>query len=251
MTYISNKDYKYRVALSDVSGARTWNKFGYNPDVDTASEEIIAAFGGTFTIMTGADQLDVVSSSANDTNTTGSGARQILIEGIDGSGAYLSETVNMTGTSTATTTGSFLGVNRVYVISSGSSDYNEGDITITDNGASFGTQAYIPATQSVTQQCIFHTEAGKTFLTDWLIININKISGGGSPRVTIKGYSYSRVVDTTYEVFRKTIDTAVENTVELTPSQPFVIGGQEVLYFTADTNTNNTVVSMRFSGIHE
>lgn len=42
-----------------------------------------------------------------------------------------------------------------------------------------------------------------------------------------------------------------ENHLEIRPSQPFQIGGREVLYFTASTNTNNTEVAMRFSGIEE
>jgi hypothetical protein len=75
--------------------------------------------------------------------------------------------------------------------------------------------------------------------------------GGGSPRVTFKGFSYSRVTDTTYEVFRGNIDTDVENHLTLLPSQPFVIGGREVFYLTASTDTNNTEVTARFSGIEE
>lgn len=247
MSNILDRNFKYDVALGNVSGYDTWNKFGYNADVDSASEEVIASFGGTFAIMTTDDNLDVVSTSANDTNSAGTGARQILLVGIDGSSNYQTETVNLNGTTTVTTSNTWLGINRAYVISSGTSDSNEGTITI--NASGVGDQAQIPANEGVTQQCIFHTEASHTLLTDWLYVNINKISGGSSPVVTIYGYSYSRIVDCVYEVFRTTIDTNVENTLELTPSQPFVIGGNEVLYFTADTNTNNTVVSARFSGI--
>lgn len=246
-------EYKYEVAMSKRQGRTTWNQFGYNNDVDTAGGEhtIWSSVGGDFAVMTSADTLDVVSASANDVNTTGTGARQIFIDGIDANGLQQTETVNMNGLTPVTTSNSWLGVNRVYVISSGSSDYNEGNIAITDTAGTVGVQAFIPAQGSVTQQAIFHTQANHKLLTDWLYININKLSGGASPVVTIKGYSYSRVTDTRYEVFRETIDTSVENTIELTPSQPFVIGGREVLYFTAETDTNNTVVNLRFSGIEE
>lgn len=128
---------------------------------------------------------------------------------------------------------------------------NAGDITITDTSATVGTQAKIPSGDSVTQQAFYHTQINHNLLTDWLFCNVNKISGGGSPVVIIRGWSYSRVTATSYEVFRMDIDTSVQNFVELRPSQPFVFGGREVAYFTAETNTNNTIVNLRFSGIEQ
>ena len=101
-------DYKYETAMSKRQGRSTWNKFGYNDDVDTGGEEIIAEFGGTFNIMTTADTLDVVSSSANDTNAAGTGAKQIAIVGIDSNADAITEIVNLNGTSTVTTSNSFL-----------------------------------------------------------------------------------------------------------------------------------------------
>jgi hypothetical protein len=243
-------DYHYEVANSLRQGSSTWNKFGYNDDVDTGSEEVIAPHnGGTPNIMTTADTLDVVSDSANDTSA-GTGAQTILITGIDANSLEQSEIVTMNGTTTVTTTNSWLGVNRVIVLTSGSNDSNVGTITINDNGGTVGDQASVPVGQSVTQQCIFHTPVNTNLMADWLWFNALKLSGGGgSPRVTFKGYSYSRVTETTYEVFRGQIDTDVENSLELTPSQPFVIGGREVLYFTAETDVDNTEVGARFSGI--
>jgi hypothetical protein len=245
-------NFHYEVAMGKRQGNTTVNKWGYNSDVDTGtSPEIIAAFGGTFNIMTTAGTLDVSSSSANDTNAAGSGARQIIIEGIDANSDHQSEIINLNGATKVTTSNTWLGVNRSYVITSGTSDYNEGNIAIVDTAGTYGNQAYIPATESVTQQCIYHTRENHTFLTDWLYIGALKLSGGSTPTVTIKGFSYSRVTNTVYKVFRAQIDTAVENHLELTPSQPFVIGGREVLYFTVDTDTNNTEAKLRFSGIEE
>ena len=249
MTYIGNKDFKYRVAQGEVTGATTWNKFGYNADVDAASgEEVIASFGGTFSIMTSADTLDVVSDSAQD-GVAGTGALTILITGIDANYLTQTETVTMNGITAVTTVNTWLGVNRVVVLSSGTNDSNVGTITIDDTSGTVGTQAELPPDGSVTQQLIFHTQIGFTFLLDWLWLHVTKLSGGSAPKVIIKGYSYSRVTDCTYEIFRTTMDSSVENTEEFTPSQPFVAGGREVVYFTADTDTNNTEVVGRFSGI--
>ena len=242
-------DYIHHVALGDVDGAITWHKFGYNSDVDTASTEVIASFGGSVNIMTSADTLDVVSSSANDTSA-GTGAQSVLITGIDENHAYQIEVVTMNGVTPVTTTNSWLGVNRVVVLSSGSSNSNEGNITIDDNAGTVGVQAYIPTGDSTTQQMIFHTEINKTFLLSDIVINALKLSGGGgSPRIIVKCFSYSRVTETTYEVFRKNIDTSLENTLTVNFKIPLVFTGREVIYFTAGTDVNNTEVSGRFTGI--
>lgn len=244
-------DYRYEVAMGKRQGRTTWNQFGYNADIDAAASETIWAAGGTFNVMTTADTLSVVSSSTNDTNG-GTGANTIIIVGIDENYLSQTEVVTMNGTTPVTTSNQWLGINRVYVYVSGSLDANDGNITISDSGATFGTQAYISSGESVTQQCIFHTQINHTFLADWLVMNALKVSGGGgSPRITIKGWSYSRFTDTKYEVFRFNIDTSVENTVELKPSQPFTITGREVFYLEASTDTNNTSISCRFSGIEE
>lgn len=243
-------EYRYEVAEGKRQGRSTINKWGYNTDVDTGGEEIIAAFGGTFNIMTTADTLNVVSTSAFDASA-GIGARTIQIIGIDENHLYQTETITMTGTTPATTVNQWLGVNRVIVLSSGSTNANAGTITLSDTSATFGTQAQIPSGDSVTQQAIYHTQINHNLLTDWMLINVNKVSGGSTPTVTIRGWSYSRVTETDYEIFRIDVDTSIENTIELRPSQPFPIGGREVLYFTAETSLNNTIVSLRFSGIEQ
>ena len=89
---------------------------------------------------------------------------------------------------------------------------------------------------------------GILFLLDYIWFNINKISGGGSPRVTVRGYAFSRVTNSRVEFFTMTIDTDVENTDEITLPHPFVIGEQSVITFEAETTTNDTIVSLRFSG---
>ncbi len=248
----SPSDYRHEVALGHRANKTTWNKFGYNLDVDSAAEEVIASFGGTFAVMTTADTLDVVSSDADDVDTTGTGARQILIVGIGSDGLSQQEVVALNGTTPVTTSNTWLGVNRAYVISSGSSNSNEGAITIDDTSNTVGNQAQIPAGESVTQQAIFHTQTGFTFLVDWLFANIRRITGNNNDvRYTIKGFSYSRITETVYEIFRFDGSTRTDGQLPLPLPQPFVIGGQEVLYFTLTTDTNNTVVNFRFSGIEQ
>ncbi len=45
------------------------------------------------------------------------------------------------------------------------------------------------------------------------------------------------------------LDLSIESEHQFTPSQPFIIGEKSVFWIEAKTDTNNTVVSGRFSGI--
>ena len=42
------KTYQTAVALGEVPGATTWNKWGFNQDVDSAAEETVWSVGGVF-----------------------------------------------------------------------------------------------------------------------------------------------------------------------------------------------------------
>jgi hypothetical protein len=106
----------------------------------------------------------------------------------------------------------------------------------------------MPAGQGTTQQAIFYVPENHQFLATWLHFNAIKLSGGTKPEITFKGYVYSEVVDSEFEVFRDAIDVADTNTLTLSPAEPFIIGESSILYFTADTDTNNTAVRCRFSG---
>lgn len=245
--------YYAEVAMGKRQGRSVQNKFGYNNDVDSAAEEIIAAFGGSFDptsdIITTAQTFTIAYNSGTDGSGT-TGATSLLITYLD-EDFNLQDGIHVLGSSGSDTT-SFtgLGINRALVLSSGSNGYNNNDITIT--ATTDGTnQASIPAEGSVTEQLIYHTPINHTLLTDWARFIVRKLSGGSAPRVTVRGYSWSRVTQTRYLIYEEGLDTSVQNTINLTPSQKFPIGGREVIYFTCETNTNNTAVSGRFSGVLE
>lgn len=246
MSYSPSSNYSEEVALGNVAGAETWNKFGYNLDVDSASAEIVASFGGTFSRMTSADTLDIVSTSTND-DSGGTGVNSVVVYGIDENRDAQIEVVTMDGTTTVTTTGQWLGVNRIAVFLFGSLETNDGTITATATTAA-STQAEMPAGTGVTQQLIFHVPQNYTFLADFIRFNVNKLSGGGSPRVTLKGLVYSAVNQGIQEVWQETIDTSQDHFIDLHPDEPFPITEKTILYFTAETDTNNTVVYGRFAG---
>lgn len=241
-------DFRYEVAQGRWQNHTLWNKFAYNGDLDTGTE-LVAVFGGSFTYLTSASTLTIVSDSiADDGDPAGTGANSIVIYGIDANRTAQTEIVTLNGTTNVVTSTTWLGINRVALYLSGSGQVNAGNISITaTTGGS--TQGYIAAGEGVTQQAIFFTQASHTLVADWLAINVVKLAGGSAPRVTVKGLVYSALTNSKYEVFRTDIDTAVENHIPLNPSQPFVIGEKSVLWFEATTNTDNTIINVRFSGV--
>lgn len=238
-------NYTDEVALGRRQGVVSWNKWGYNLDVDTGSQESIWPPGTPLSPLTTARTIGVASSSTADTSA-GTGARTIRIVGIDANRDYQTEDVTMNGTSTVTTTKTWLGINRAEVLTAGSGLVNAGNITLTATTA--GTvQAYIPASSGITQQAFFFTEANTVAAIDWLFVNITKIVGGGSPRVTVRGYVRNFTRGVRYLVFQETLDTAVDNNISLVPTEPILVAGSSVIEFTAETDTNNTIVNLRFS----
>lgn len=245
-TMVRITDYRYEVAQSLREGHFTYNKFGYNTDVDTA-EETIWVTGGMYTPPTTATTLTVASSStADDGDPEGTGAHSIRVTGLDANRKIQIEDITLDGTSNVVTTSTWLGINRASVLSSGSGQANAGliSITATTGGA---TLAQLPAGESVTQQLIYHVQSQSQAMMDWAWFSCVKIGVGNTPVITIKGWVFNPSTNTKYEIFRFNVDTAIENTIEVHPSQPWRLGPGQVFYMTAQSDVINAEVTARFS----
>lgn len=118
-----------RVAQGLVPGYSSFSVFGYNPDLDQTQESVWPD-GSTVPHPTSASQLTVVSTSTDDDgDPVGIGARTVFIEGLDGDYAVVSETLTLNGTTGVTTTHSYLYINQFYVATVGTHGSNVGEIT--------------------------------------------------------------------------------------------------------------------------
>jgi len=247
---VRGNDFYDEVARGLRSGVSKFNKFGYNPGIAAASGEvpIWASSATSFTPLTSAETFDIAYDGTGGGSTDGAGttgATQLTFYYIDSDGldAIATHTLGTDGTDTTSFSG--YGINRCVVSANGGDTFNASNITIT--ATTSGTvQAFIPAEQSVTQQLMFFVASNRTANARWLWMNINKTSGG-NPIVNVKGYVYNRGIDTRFEVFRMNIDTAVENTESVGDPLGFTLNPTDVLYFVADTDKDNTVVTGRFS----
>lgn len=229
------------IVLGVRQGQSAFLKFGYNDNIDSGAEEVIASFGGTFTPLTTASTMTIVSSSTADT-LAGTGARSLFVEGLDTNREYAFEFINLNGTSSVVTTNSYLGINRIVVFSSGTGLTNAGVISCT--ATTGGTnQAQIPIGSGVTQQLIYFNPDGTQGQIRGLSFNVLRISGGSSPRISIKLRVWNpKITNSTYVVRRFNLDTAVSNDIVRTYRVPLRLDPTDVLWATLETNTNSTVV---------
>lgn len=118
--------FELQVARGQIAYHESVFKFGFNPDVDDSLETVWSQ-GGLYSYLTSASVLKVSSSSTADTSA-GTGARTVLISGLDGDYNEISETVTLNGQTAVNTTNSFLRVFRMVVKTAGTGAQNAGII---------------------------------------------------------------------------------------------------------------------------
>lgn len=137
--YERTEAFELQVSRGLIVGHRAITVFGFNPDVDQ-TEVTIWPLPILLQHPTVAIQIKVTSTNANDT-AAGTGARTILIEGLDGNYDEISEIVTMNGLTTVLTTQLFLRINRATVVSAGSAKSALGDIYMGDGIVTTGIPA--------------------------------------------------------------------------------------------------------------
>lgn len=233
-------------ALGEITGYVLWNKFGYNNDVDSATPEVVASFGGSIDLSTAASALKFYSSSANDTNG-GTGCNSIVIYAVNEDWDASIEVLALSGATTVTSTANYIGYpNRLAMYLCGSGQVNDGNITCKRTSDDV-TTGYMPAGEGVTQQCVFTIPKDNTFVTEWLYLGAAK-EGTKNPLVEFKFWVYSAISNGKQEVFRKLLDTSVEVELDVSPSLPFPITEKCICWIEASSDKDNTMVTGRFSG---
>ena len=138
--YPSIEDFKLNVASGDLSPSyEQVYKFGQNASVGNSIETIWLE-GGLYVYPPSATTMTVSSSDANDTSA-GTGARTVLISGLDASYNEISETITMNGQTPVTTSNSYLRVNRAIVLTAGSGGANAGIIYVGTGTVTSGVPA--------------------------------------------------------------------------------------------------------------
>lgn len=136
---------------------------GVNTDVDIANvPEDLWSAGNAYVFPTAANATTVVSTSTNDA-AAGTGARTILLWGLDASYGELIETVTLNGTTLVPAANNFFRINGAKVLTAGSGLTNAGGISILHSGT---VLSKIVASSGETGQAI-HTVAKQARILGW------------------------------------------------------------------------------------
>jgi hypothetical protein len=142
----NNVNFEHPFDLNVSSGALSPSyeqiyKFGTNSSVGN-SVETIWQQGGLYSYPPSASTMTVSSSDVNDTSA-GTGARTVLISGLDASYNEASETIILNGQTAVTTVNTYIRMNRALVLTAGSGGSNAGNIYVGTGTVTAGVPANI------------------------------------------------------------------------------------------------------------
>ena len=156
---VPNSNFMLEVSKGNVPGHTAINKFGQNPTADTGDD--IWGGDGTYDFYPStAQSMEILSTSASD-DVGGTGAIQVLVQGLDSNWEEVTETVTLDGTTPVALQNQYIRMYRAYVVEAGSSNSNIGDITVEIVGSST-VAIFIGAGGGQTQHAIYTIPGGKT-----------------------------------------------------------------------------------------
>lgn len=176
MSYLGTKDPHLELARGNIAGLAHINKFGRNPDIDTAAANTIGrdiwdggiAGGADWAAPTTARTHQIVSTDADDDgDPAGDGAQTVKIFGLDASYALQEETVTLNGTDNVATENTYTMIYRMIVIAAGSIGYNAGTITATADSDGTVTAQIAPVNNQTLMAIYMVPAAKKAYMTSF------------------------------------------------------------------------------------
>jgi len=153
-----------QVSRDQITGHIRVFDFGINNSVGTAVSTIWTG-SATYAFPAAATVMKVSSGSANDA-AAGTGARTVLITGLDTNYAVISETVTLNGQTAVNTANSYLRINGMEVLTTGSGNTSAGVIYIGTGTVTTGVPAnvygIIPLAYNQSTQAVYTVPAGYT-----------------------------------------------------------------------------------------
>ena len=133
-----------QVSRNQIMGHSTSFRFGWANNIGTTAQTIttVVAAGATYTYPATATVMQVSSASASDA-AAGTGARTILVAGLDANYNAISETVTLNGQTQVATVNSYLRITYTEILSTGSGKAQAGIIYIGTGTATAGVPATI------------------------------------------------------------------------------------------------------------
>ena len=152
-----NSDFPLEVAKGNITGYSQIFLSATNSSTNTSLQTIWEQ-GGIIVTKTVGAILNIVSTNVNDTNG-GTGGQDILLDGVDGSGTEITETINLNGTTIVNSTLSFKAINAAFILNVGSSGTQLGDVSVTHTS---DVIAFISTGEGFLRQLYYTVPTGST-----------------------------------------------------------------------------------------
>lgn len=166
------RDFDIEVGRDAVKGYTPVSRIGNNPEVGSTFETLWDV-GGFYVFPTAGETLELVSDDPDDT-ILGTGARKVEVRGLDVNYVEQTEIVELSGTTPkATVRTDWFRPEQHTVVASGSSQTNEGTITIRVSGGGTKRAEILPGT-GTTFNGFITVPAGKTFFLQRVHVFIPK-----------------------------------------------------------------------------
>ncbi len=238
-------DYFCEVAQGNIDDSEIVSAHGLNTDIDTLSTpEDVWQPGGLYTGFpahsANPEILEVFSSDANDT-AAGTGARTLLVTGLDSDWNVATETFTLAGTSEVEGSTLFHRVHRAQVITAGSGATNAGAITIRHATTTENVFAIMTAGDAHTRLGGFTIPAGKdAYLIGIRIALVRENGNPGSAIVSLRHRADGGIFQSP-RVFSISTSFPVDSHLD----SPFVMGPKDDIKLTVDlvSDNNNEVTA--------
>lgn len=248
-------DYFFQVSKGLVPGHSVQNIAGHKLNLTNGVEDDVWDGPTTLkSILSSAEQMNITSSDANDTSA-GTGARTVFISGLDSNNDALFEVITMNGISNVLSVNSYNIIHFMFILTAGSSEWNEGTVTCT--AATAATEEsrirVDPVTGnglSISQTGIFRVPNGFSFFVLVYDVNATKTSGGGGLLVDFRIRAMFTGADQPWvQLDDRNIDTTVENIPAIDRPVMLSFSSQSDIKFTAQPDANGGEMRARGTGI--
>jgi hypothetical protein len=171
-----NEPFELQVARGQISYHESFCQFGINSAVSQTLETVWVG-GDAYAFPSSATTTTVSSSNANDT-VAGTGARTVLIDGLNANYERVTEIASLNGQTGVTLTNQYLRINKVTILTAGSGGTSAGSIFAGTGTVTTGVPAVVinrtGASSNESESGFYSVPEGHTaFITRWTMSSAN------------------------------------------------------------------------------
>jgi hypothetical protein len=240
--------FELQVARDQISWHETLFQFGTNISVGTSFETLWPGGGTLYTYPSAATVLKISSANANDTSA-GTGARTVLVNGLDADYNEISETVILNGQTAVNTVNSYLRFHYMEVLTAGSGGTAAGILyagvgTVT-SGVPATIYGYVPVGYNVSEQAIWTVPAGYTAY----ITSCTWTTSNTSANIVVTGTINTRLIGSVF-IAQSACKMTAGNSFDRHFDTPFMVPEKSDIEMRAASSTAGSAVTGEFQVIY-